>query len=153
MEKVPSPGLFLRIGSGRNPANLVPVDFVTEALARLSVEGTSKGRTYHLADPAPLSALEVAERFARELGKKFAYVPVPKAVAKAMFAPGPVRRYFGMPVQTLDYFDHPCRYDTTQATRDLDALGLHCPRLPDYVRRLVEFYRAHREGVRRSAMV
>ena len=129
MEKVPSPGLFLRIGSGRNPANVVPVDFVTEAIARLSVSPVSRGRTYHLADPQPLSTFEVGELFARELGKRFAYLPVPKSVAKALFAPGPVQRHFGMPVQTLDYFDHPCRYATTQATSDLEAMGVRCPPL------------------------
>ncbi|HUG54682.1 MAG TPA: SDR family oxidoreductase [Vicinamibacteria bacterium] len=153
MEKVPSRGVFLRIGSGRNPANVVPVDFVTEALARLSVAEGTRGPTYHLADPAPLSAFEVGELFARELGKKFTYVPVPMAVAKAIFTPRPLQKMLGMPVQTLDYFDHPCRYDTTEASRDLGALGLSCPRLPDYVHRLVEFYRAHRDDVRRSAMV
>jgi thioester reductase-like protein len=153
MEKVPSPGLFIRIGSGRNPANVVPVDFVTEAIARLSVSPVSRGRTYHLADPQPLSVFEVGELFARELGKRFAYLPVPKGVAKALFAPRPVQRHFGMPVQTLDYFDHPCRYSTTQATTDLEAMGVRCPPLPSYVGRLVEFYRTHRDGVRRSAMV
>jgi thioester reductase-like protein len=153
MEKMPSPGLFLKIGSGRNPANVVPVDFVTEALARLSVSPASRGLTYHLADPAPLSVFEVGELFARELGKRFAYLPLPKAIAKALFAPAAVQRYFGMPVQTLDYFDNPCRYDTAQATRDLGLLGLACPPFPSYVGPLVAFYRAHREGVRRAAMV
>jgi len=80
-------------------------------------------------------------------------VPVPKGVAKALFAPRAVQRYFGMPVETLDYFDNPCRYDTARATRDLGALGLACPPLPSYVGPLVAFYRAHRGGVRRSAMV
>jgi len=153
MEKTPSPGIFFRIGSGRNPANVVPVDFVTEALARLSVSPASRGRTYHLADPSPLSVFEVGELFARELHKRFVYLPVPKRVAKAMFAPRVVQRYFGMPVETLDYFDNPCRYDTAVATSDLEAMGLACPPLPSYVGRLVEFYRAHRGGVRRSAMV
>ena len=153
MEKVPSPGLFVRVGSGRNPANLVPVDFVTEALARLSVSPVSRGRTYNLADPEPLSTFEVGELFARALGKRFAYVPVPAGLARALFAPAWVQRHFGMPVQSLDYFDHPCRYDTAQATRDLADLGVQCPPLPSYVDRLVAFYRAHRDGVRRAAMV
>jgi len=52
MEKVPSPGLFLRIGSGRSPANLVPVDFVVEAMARLSTQRGAPPRTYHLTDPS-----------------------------------------------------------------------------------------------------
>ena len=69
-----------------------------------------------------------------------------------MFGPARVQKYFGMPVQTLDYFDHPCRYDTTQATADLGAAGVVCPPFPSYVRPMVAFYRAHRDGVRRAAM-
>ena len=153
MERVPSPGLFVRVGSGKSPANIVPVDFVTEAIARLSVSPVSRGKTYHLADPQPLSAFEVGELFARELGRRFAYVPVPARLARALFSPGWVQRHFGMPVQSLDYFDHPCRYDTAQATSDLANLGVTCPPLPSYVGRLVAFYRVHRDGVRRAAMV
>jgi len=153
MERAPSPGPFFRIGSGRHPANIVPVDFVVEAMARLSALPGSRGRTYHLTDPAPLSTLEVGRLFAKALEKRFVFVPVPKAVARALLSPGPVRRYFGMPLQTLDYYDHPCRYDASQATADLKPLGVECPRLPDYVDRLVEFYRQRRGQARREAMV
>jgi nucleoside-diphosphate-sugar epimerase len=145
--------VFFRIGSGQSPANVVPVDFVTEAIARLSASPVSLGRTYHLADPAPLSVFEVGELFARALGKRFAYLPVPRGLAKALFKPRAMQRHFGMPVQTLDYFDHPCRYATTQATADLAALGVRCPPLASYVEPLVAFYRAHKGGVRRAAMV
>jgi hypothetical protein len=58
-----------------------------------------------------------------------------------------------VPVEVLDYFEHDCRYDTTEASRDLGALGVSCPRFPDYVDRLVAFYRAHPDDVRRSAMI
>jgi thioester reductase-like protein len=153
MEHVPSPGMFVRVGLGRNPCNLVPVDFVIEALARLSTTPAAAGRTYHLTDPSPLSASEIAELFAKSLGKAFLYLPVPLALARLMFAPGPVQRYFGMPVQTVDYFDHPCRYDASQATAALGALGIECPRFPDYVQRLVRFYREKKGAVRREAMV
>jgi nucleoside-diphosphate-sugar epimerase len=152
MERMPSPGVFIRIGSGRNPANLVPVDFIVDALAALSASPTSQGRTYHLTDPDPLPVIAVARRLAREMGKSFAFVPVPKAVARAAFAPAAVQRHFGMPVQTLDYFDHPCRYDTTQASADLGAAGVSCPPFPSYVKAMVGYYRAHRGGVRREAM-
>jgi thioester reductase-like protein len=152
IEKIPSPGVFVRIGSGRNPVNIVPVDFVIEAMAHLSILRESRGRTYHLTDPAPLSTLEISRLFARALGKRLVFLPVPKGVARAVMAPGPVRRYFGMPLETLDYFDHPCTHDATQATADLALLGVSCPRLPDYVDRLVTFYRAHSGQVRREAM-
>lgn len=153
MEKVPSPGLFVRIGSGRNVANLVPVDFAVEALARLSTQRETGMKTYHLTDPHPLPVIEVERLFARALGMSFAYVPVPMGLAKAVFGLAPVQRHFGMPVQILDYFDHPLRFDTTEASRALAALGLECPRLPDYADRLVSFYLKKRGAVRREAMV
>ena len=153
MERLPSPGVFMRIGSGRQPANLVPVDFVVEALAQLGSSAASRGRTYHLTDPQPLSVVEVGRLLAEALGKSFVFAPVPGFVARGLFAPKPVQRYFGVPVEVLDYFEHDCRYDTTQASRDLAGLGVSCPRLPDYVSRLVAFYRAHRGDVRRTAMI
>jgi nucleoside-diphosphate-sugar epimerase len=98
MERVPSPGLFIKVGWGRNPANLVPVDFIIDALAALADAPGSRGRTYHLTDPAPLTVAEVARLLAREMGKTFALVPVPLAVARALFRPAIVQRFFGMPV-------------------------------------------------------
>lgn len=152
MDRTPSPGVFPRIGSGRHPVNIVPVDFVIEAMARLSIRRESGGRTYHLTDPAPLSTFEISRLFARALGKRFLFVPVPKAMARVLLSPGPIRRWLGLPIQALDYFDHPCTHDATQATTDLGLLGVSCPRLPDYVDRLVTFYRSHRGQVRREAM-
>ncbi len=154
LERLPtSRGVFVRLGDGTGTVSIVPVDFVVEALAGLSASEASRGKTYHLTGPAPLPALEIAEIFARALGKKLVYVPMPLMLAKALFAPGPVQRFFGMPVQALDYFDDPARHDATQATKDLAALGIVCPRLEEYVPKLVAFYRAHRDSVRREAMI
>jgi thioester reductase-like protein len=153
MEKLPSPGVFFRVGMGFGTVNIVPVDFVVEAMAVLSACPVSLGKTYHLCDPQPHSPGELAEMFADAIGKRFLFVPVPMAVARSFFSPKPVQRFFGMPLEALDYFDDPVRHDTTQATRDLAELGVECPRLADYLARLVEFYVSHREGVRREAMV
>ena len=152
MEKVPSP-FFIKVGRGRNPANLVPVDFVVDALSALSGLPGAEGKTYHLTDPAPLCVADVARLLAREMGRRYVFVPVPRALARAAFGPPAVQRYLGMPVEALDYFDHPCRYDTTLASADLGALGVSCPPFRSYVGKMVEFYRAHRGGVRREAMV
>lgn len=152
MERLPSPGLFIRLGRGNGTVNIVPVDFVVEALARLSSSDVSRGKTYHLTDPNPHGPVEIARLFAKGLGKRFAFIPVPLRVAKAAFAPRSVRRFFGMPAEALDYFDDAARHDASQATADLRALGLECPSLPDYVPRLVDFYLRKRGEVRRGAM-
>jgi thioester reductase-like protein len=153
MEQLPSPGVFPRIGVGFGTVNIVPADFVIEALAALSASPRSLGKTYHLCDPKPHSSGELADLFAEALGKRFVQVPVPLAVARAFFTPKPVQRFFGMPKEALDYFDDPVRHDTAQASHDLGELGVECPRLPDSVPRLVAFYRAHRDAVRREAMI
>jgi len=153
MERVPAPGVFIKIGSGRTTVNLVPVDFIIEALARLSSSPKATGKTYHLTDPSPVSTLEIETLFAKALGKKFVFVPVPSTMAKLLFTPGPVQKLFGMPVQAIDYFDHACRYDSAIATAELAALGIVCPRFPDYVRQLVKFYLEKKGKVRREAMV
>jgi thioester reductase-like protein len=153
MERLPSPGAFVRIGLGFGTVNIVPVDFVVESMVALGASFAGRGRTYHLCDPQPHSPREIADMFAEAIGKSFVHVPVPMAVARAFFAPKPVQRFFGMPQQALDYFDDPVRHDTTAATSDLAELGIECPRFADYVPRLVAFYLSHRDTVRREAMI
>jgi thioester reductase-like protein len=152
MERLPSPGVFPRIGRGSGTVNIVPVDFVVAALAALSTSPVSAGKTYHLCDPRPHSPAELIALFSKALGKRFLQVPVPKTVARAAFAPRAVQRFLHMPREALDYFGDAARHDTTIADRDLAELGIVCPRLPDYVPRLVEYYQKHRGQVRREAM-
>lgn len=153
MSRLPSPGVFMKVGSGHNTINLVPSDFVCEALARLASFKGAAGKTYHLTTPDPPRVHEVEELFARALGKSFLYLPVPLAAAKLLLAPTTVQKALGLPVQTVDYFDHPVHYDCAQATRDLGSLGVHCPRFQDYAQRLVAFYREQEGHVRREAMI
>jgi thioester reductase-like protein len=155
MMRLPSPGLFPRIGFARHSVNVVPVNFVVEALARLSTtaEGASVGRTYHLTDPYPLDVAEMTRVFARALGRRFLQVPVPRLVAKAAFAPPPVQRFFGLPTQALDYFVQPCRYDAADATRALAAFGVSCPALPHYALALAAFFKQRRRELTSKAMI
>ena len=153
MERLPSPGVFPRVGLGTGTVNIVPVDFVVGAMVALSGAAASLGRTYHLCDPQPHSPAELTEMFAEAFGRRYLYLPVPLALARLCFSPAAVQRYFGLSQQALDYFHDPVRHDTTEASRDLGALGVECPRLADYLPKLISFYRAHRDGVRQQAMV
>jgi thioester reductase-like protein len=153
MGVLPSPGVFIKVGTGDAEVNVVPVDFVLEAIARLSTWDGAIGKTYHLTDPHPSSAFEIEEMFAKALGKSFLYVPVPHLVAKLLFTPSPIQRSFGMPVQSIDYFDHPVHYDSKQATKDLARFGVGCPPLADYVQKLVAFWRSKKDTITRGAMV
>ena len=146
MSLLPSPGAFLRIGDGTAEVNLVPIDFVLEAIARLGAWDGAVGKTYHLTDPAP-------ELLAKSIGKSFVFVPVPLPIAKLAFLAPPVVRWLGMPGQTLDYFDHPVHYDGAQAVKDLARFGLACPPFRSYVQRLVAFWKKKRAEITRGAMI
>ncbi len=152
MSVLPSPGVFIRIGEGKAEVNLVPVDFVLEGIARLSTWDASKGKTYHLTDPSPLAALDLAELLARSIGKSFVFLPVPLTVGRLAFAVPQVSQLLGMPGQALDYFDHAVHYDARHATKDLARFGLKCPRFPDYVQPLVAFWKKKKGEITRGAM-
>jgi thioester reductase-like protein len=153
MERVPSPGLFMRVGWGRTPVNVVPVDFVVEAMARLATAPAAADGVYHLTDPTPPTLLQVARLLAASLGRKFVFVPVPPWPAPPAPTPRAVQRYLGLPVETVEYYNYPCLHDTTAATRALAPLGIVCPRLESYVDVLVRFWRERKAEIRRGAMV
>jgi thioester reductase-like protein len=127
-------------------ANLVPRDFVVDAIAALSELPSAAGVTYQLADPDPPTIDETIGAMGEATGRIVARVPLPVGLAKAAidWVPG-VERVMGIPSATIDYFTHPTFYDTANADRDLGAAGVRCPRLVDYLPRLVEFVKQHPE--------
>jgi len=152
--KQPSIALLpVPLGIDRLRVNLVPRDFVVGAIAALSAFAGAAGVCYQLADPDPPTIDEAITLMGEATGRAIVRAPVPLALAKAAtdWVPG-VGRLTGIPSHALDYFAHPTFYDTTNADRDLAALGIACPRLADYLHVLVGFLEAHPE-ISSAAMV
>jgi len=141
------------LGIDRLRVNLVPRDFVVGAIDALSAWSGSLGVTYQLADPDPPTIDETIRLMGEATGRAIVRAPMPLGLAKAAtdWVPG-VEKLTGIPSNALDYFAHPTFYDTTNATRDLAALGLRCPRLADYLHILVGFLERHPE-IGSAAMV
>lgn len=133
--------------------NCVPRDFVMNAMEYLSGLKTNAGKTYALADPAPLTVDETIDTMAAAAERKVIRVPMPKSMAKGAlrYVPG-VYRLMRIPPAAVDYFVHPTTYDTTNTTADLAGSGIVAPRLRDYAPRLAAFVRAHPE-IGSAAMV
>ena len=133
--------------------NVVPRDFAMNAIEYLSALPQSKGKTYAIADPSPLTVDETIDVLAEAGERKVIRVPLTKWMAKGalQYVPG-VYRLMRIPPAAVDYFVHPTLYDTTNATADLAGSGIAAPRLRDYMPKLVEFWRAHRE-IGSAAMV
>lgn len=136
---------FPKIGRGLVEVNLVPVDFIVDALASLSVENGALNNTYHLTDPSPLKVAELQNLFAESLGKKFVGYPLPPALAKTAMKIGLVRKVYRMPSQLVDYFTHEVHYESTLTSAALRKLGVVCPSFGDYLKNLVKFFQSHKQ--------
>jgi thioester reductase-like protein len=125
---------------------LVPRDFVIEAMDQLSVLDRSVGRTYALTDPNPPTVRELVDTFARHLGKRVVWVPLPLGLTQLAVGSVPgVERLLGLPAESVDYFASPTTYSTANTTADLDGTGVECPAFLDYADRLLDFMTAHPE--------
>ncbi|MCH9680222.1 MAG: SDR family oxidoreductase [Deltaproteobacteria bacterium] len=141
---------MLHVGPSRATFNMVPVDFVVEAMVRLSRQEQTVGQVFHLADPNPCTARELMDLTLHTLGRPAAVGRVPLRLANAALGMGAVGRALGIPPQSLAYLDHPARFDVSNTAA---ALGdaLLCPRLADYWPTLVAYARAHPELFRRAS--
>lgn len=132
--------------------NLVPRDFVVDAIAHLAGLPHAVGRTYQLADPDPPTVGEAIEEIARAAGRRVVRVPLPRGVARTAIRSVPgLRALLGFPAEAVDYFDHPTHYAVENARQDLQGTGIELPPFADWVERLVAFTRAHRR-LRSDAM-
>jgi hypothetical protein len=124
--------------------NLVPRDFVVNAISYLSDLDTSVGKVYQLADPEPLTVKELLTVVARATRRRLIPVPCPFAAAKFAidYIPG-VYWWMKIPSPTMDYMVHPTRYSCDNTLADLQGSGLAVPPFPSYVQRLVDFVANH----------
>ena len=127
--------------------NMVPSDFVIDAIDHLSGLQASLGRTYQLADPRPLTVDVLLDEMCAATGRRGVRVRLPRHLTTwCLDRIGPVGRFVGIPGSAVDYFVHPTHYDTTATDRDLAGSGVACPPVAAYLPTLVRFMREHREA-------
>lgn len=138
--------------------NLVPVDFIVDAMDHIAHEKGLDGGCFHLTDPAPMRVGEVLNMFA-----KAGHVPpmtmridarifsfIPGAVRNALGMLPPVRRItnnvlksLGIPADVLKFFNYPTRFDTRETDRVLKGTGIKVPALDTYAWRLWDYWERH----------
>lgn len=130
----------------RTRVNLVPSDFVIDAIAHLASLPHGAGRTYQLADPAPLTVTELMAVLGRATGKRIRRVRLPRNATKWVIdrVPG-IYRLTKIPAASVDYFVHPTFYTSFNASSDLAGSGIEVPPFASYADRLVDFMRKHPE--------
>ena len=138
--------------------NIVPVDYVVEALAHISHQERKSGGCFHLVDPVGYRVGDVLDIFS-----KAAHAPkmglfvnaallgfIPKSVKKGLMALAPVRRIrhavmkdLGLPEDMLTFVNYPTRFDCRETEKALKGSGIRCPNLHDYAWRLWDYWERH----------
>jgi uncharacterized protein YbjT (DUF2867 family) len=134
--------VFLRVMNVGNKdvrLNLVPVDFVVDAIAALSKDPAAVGKTIAIADPRPMTTAELFDAIAKSLtGRKSEFAPPPKLTEWFLTKPfsPPIT---GLPLYGVPYFFLSQTYDTAVADELLKKHGIECPPFDSYVGNLLEF--------------
>jgi nucleoside-diphosphate-sugar epimerase len=129
----------INVGNKQVKLNLVPVDFVVNAIAELSMDEKAKGKTIAIADPEPLTTAELFDAIAEEMtGRRSEFAPSPKLVEWLLSRPfsPPIS---GLPVHGVPYFFLEQTYDTSTADELLAVHMVKCPSFRDYVANLLRF--------------
>jgi len=134
------------VGDLTAEVNVVPRDFVVSAIAHLAGMPAAKGKTYQLADPAPLRVSELLDAVGQATGRRLIKIPLSVGLAKWSIdhVPG-VYQLMRIPSSSIDYFVHPTHYDTRNTVADLRGSGISCPPFTAYLDRLVAFVKSHPE--------
>ena len=137
-------GRIPQFGASDAPFNVVPVDFVVNALVAAAADPATAGETLHLVDPEPITALELMRLLSREYAGKDPGYKLPPRIVQGSLRFKTVRDMFsGAPQESIRYLNHAVRFDTRRAD-DLPAkAGLRCPRFEEYVGPMVRFFRQH----------
>ena len=152
------PAWFPLIGFEGGYINIVPVDFVADALDHLAhVEGHD-GECFHLTDPRPRRVGEVLNLFARSGHaptmafrldpKLFEFIPQGVTQSLTYYKPlqqmiDTILRDLYMPRDVLRFSNWQTRFDSTQAQRLLEPAGIRVPSLEDYAWRLWDYWERH----------
>ena len=139
VRKAPQLLRVINVGNGNVRLNLVPVDFVVDAIAALSTDPAAVGKTIAIADPAPLTTSELFDVIAKELtGRKSEFNPPPN-LTEWFLGTRVSPKLTGLPHHGVPYFFISQTYDTTVAKGLLRKHDIACPRFPNYVGKLLEF--------------
>jgi nucleoside-diphosphate-sugar epimerase len=131
------------IGNSEVSLNLVPVDFVVEAMATLARDPFSIGKTLQLADPRPLTTRQLFNTIARCIAGKEARLTLPASLVRTslMLPLAPI--ITGLPHSGVPYFFLKQSYDTAQARQLLEPHDVSCPPFKSYVQTIVDYAAQH----------
>jgi thioester reductase-like protein len=134
---------LLNIGNHVVSLNLVPVDFVVDAMSALAMDDAAIGRTLQLADPNPLTTHQLFNAIAKSINGSRSRITVPPSWVQFFLMLPPSPRITGLPHHGVPYFFVKQTYDSTQAQQLLAPHNIYCPPFASYVDTIVEYAARH----------
>lgn len=135
---------LVNIGNYEVSLNLVPVDFVVDAMAALAFDERAIGHTLQLADPAPLTTNQLFNAIAKSIEGHKSRITAPASLVYFFLMLPPSPKITGLPHDAVPYFFVKQLYETTQAQKLLVPHGIQCPPFEGYVDKIVDYARQHR---------
>ena len=152
------PAWFPLIGFEGGYINIVPVDYVVNAMDHLAHLDGHDGECFHLTDPRQRRVGEVLNLFARaghaptmafRLDPKlFEFIPAPVTKSMTHYKPlqqvvDTVLRDLHMPKDVLRFSNWQTRFDSSKTQRLLEGTDIRVPQLDDYAWRLWDYWERH----------
>ncbi|HEV7475627.1 MAG TPA: SDR family oxidoreductase [Pyrinomonadaceae bacterium] len=131
------------IGNREVALNLVPVDFVVEAMASLACDPLCVGKTLQLADPNPLTTQELFNTIARVIAGREALLTLPAPLVQTSLMLPLAPKFTDLPHSAVPYFFLKQTYDATQVRELLEPRGVSCPPFNSYVETIVDYAKRH----------
>jgi len=143
------------IGIEGGRINIVPVDFVADALDYLAHKRGLDRKCFHLTDPAPHRIGEVLNIFAKAAhapqmamrvnARMFGFIPAPILYGIGSLAPvkrmiRAVLKDLGIPKDVFQFVNWPTRYDNREAAKALKGSGIEVPHLETYAAKLWDYW-------------
>ncbi len=143
------------IGIEGGRLNIVPVDYVVDALDYLAHKKGLDGRCFHLTDPEPYRIGEVLNIFAKSghapqmtmrlNARMFGFIPAPLLYGIGSLSP--VKRMvravlhdLGIPKDVFQFINWPTRYDNRETAKALKGSGISVPALESYAPKLWDYW-------------
>lgn len=150
------PSWLPAVGIEGGEINIVPVDFVADAIDHIAHKPKKlNGQTFSLTDPAPKTAGEVINLFARAADAPQASLQLDSGVtdpATSLVRTGlrffpPAKRIakaglgqLGIPASMLTYVNYPTRFDSSNTQAALKGSGIAVPPLESYADRVWDYW-------------
>ena len=139
--------IFLIPADRETRIDLVPVDYVADAIVYLIGHQAPRGACYHLT--AGLDRTSTIGELVEE-AERFFQIPVPRFISQEtyrkwvrpvlrLFLRGPRREAMDKGSFFLPYIDSKLRFDNTVTVRDLEGSGLVAPRPEEFFIRVLRF--------------